>query len=360
MYNLRRPGIGPEMQRSPTIDGVRGLAVLLVLAFHTLGTFSPPSLHPLLWPLAGGTLGVDIFFVLSGFLLVRSWEASRSLKTFWWRRARRILPAYWVSLAVLVPLQAPHLLHDMKSLALFASMQTFLQPRLPWAVNAAYWSLTPEVHFYFLLPALYALGERLGTRRTLVVVFALSLLWRAFSTSHYHFPADLLPGRIDQFVAGMAAATAGSRMPALATRRAALLAAGALAVVVPVYGWMFWRTGGDPPHLVEALVHPLLGALIAIGFVRLGHVGHVRVLAARPLAALGAVSYSVYLWHLPLLVIVRRFGKDGWVLVAAVGAALCAGVVSYLVVERPFLRTRRRADDAPPAPPAPVEALSGG
>src|SRR2546422_6422309 len=143
------------MEHSPTLDGVRGLAVLLVLAFHTLGTFSPPSLHPLLWPLAGGTLGVDIFFVLSGFLLVRSWEASRSLKTFWWRRARRILPAYWVSLAVLVPLQAPRLLHDARSLALFASMQTFLQPRLPWAVNAAYWSLTPEVHFYFLLPALY-------------------------------------------------------------------------------------------------------------------------------------------------------------------------------------------------------------
>src|SRR5439155_4551323 len=143
------------------------------------------------------------------YLLVRSWESNRSLAAFWGKRARRVLPAYWLSLAVLVPLQAPHLLHDAGRLALFASMQTSLLPRLPWAVNASYWTLTPEVHFYLLLPVLYALLSRLGTRRTLLIVFVLSIAWRIFSTSHYHFPADLLPGRIDQFAVGMAAATAG-------------------------------------------------------------------------------------------------------------------------------------------------------
>jgi peptidoglycan/LPS O-acetylase OafA/YrhL len=338
------------VQRSATFDGVRGVAIALVVGFHALGTFAPKTLHPLLWPLAGGTLGVDLFFVLSGFLLVRSWEANRSLGRFWGRRARRVLPAYWLSLAVLIPLQAPQLLHDVGRLALFVTMQPFLAPRLPWTVNASYWSLTPEIHFYLLLPLLYALLTKLGTRRTLLIVFALSIVWRIATTSHYHFPADMLPGRLDQFAVGMAAATAGERARALATRGWALAAGFALLVIVSGYGWAFWRTGGDPPHVIEALAHPVIGLLIAVGFLRLRHVGRVRLLEAKPIAALGAVSYSLYLWHLPVLMLVRHLGRTGWFVGAGVGAALVVATVSYFVIERPLLRRAQRSSRTDPQP----------
>ena len=340
------------MQRSPALDGIRGVAIALVVGFHALGTFAPRRLHPLLWPVAGGTLGVDLFFVLSGYLLVTSWESKRSLATFWRRRATRILPAYWLSLLVLVPLQAPHLLHDAGRLALFASMQTFLAPRLPWAVNASYWSLTPEIHFYLLLPLVYAALSKLGTRRTLVIVFALSIVWRIFSTSHYHFPADLLPGRIDQFAIGMAAATAGKRARILASRWCALAAIGALGLVLPLYGWLFWRTGGDPPHLVETFAHPVVGLLLGVTFLRIRHVGRIRALEAKPVAALGVVSYSLYLWHLPVLMLVRRIGSAGPCLAGAVVAALVVGIVSYFVVERPLLRRRATRPSEPEREPA--------
>jgi len=346
------------VQRSATLDGVRGVAIALVVGFHALGTFAPPTLHPALWPLAGGTLGVDLFFVLSGYLLVSSWEANRSLGEFWRRRAKRVLPAYWLSLAVLVPLRAPHLLHQTGRLALFASMQPFLAPRLPWAVNASYWSLTPEIHFYLVLPLLYAALSRLGARRTLLIVFALSIVWRVLSTSHYHFPADMLPGRVDQFAAGMAAATAGERAGVLASRAAALAAGGGLSIVVPSYGWLFWHTGGDPPHLVEALAHPVIGLLIAVAFLRLARVGRVRVLEAKPLAALGVISYSLYLWHLPVLMLVRRIGHAGAHLGAGVAAALVVATASYFAVERPFLRRGRVQRSEPVRAPALSAATS--
>src|SRR5205823_4326039 len=174
-----------------------------------------------------------------------------------------------------------------------------------------YWSLTPEIHFYLLLPLVYAMLNKLGTRRTLAILFALSIVWRIFSTSHYHFPADLLPGRIDQFAIGMAAATAGKRARVFASRWCALLAGGALAVILPGYGWLFWRTGGDPPHLVEAFAHPAVGVLLGIAFLRVRHTGRVRALETKPVVALGVVSYSLYLWHLPVLMLVRRIGGAG-------------------------------------------------
>ena len=348
------------MHRSATLDGVRGLAVAAVVGFHTLGTFAPATLHPLLWPVAGGILGVDLFFVLSGYLLARSWQANPSLADFWRRRARRLLPAYWVSLAILIPLSAPHLLRSPGRLALFATMQSSLVRALPWDVNASYWSLTPEVQFYLLLPALFVLLTKLGLRRTIVIVFAVSIVWRLFTTSHYHHPADLVPGRIDQFAVGMAAAVAGERLQALATRRVALAAVGGLGVVVPVYGYLFWTSGGDPHHLVEACVHPAVGALLGLLFLRLARVHRVRVLEPRPLRALGIVSYSLYLWHLPVLMLARSAGGRAAAHVfAGVAGSLLAAALSYVVVERPVLRTPRRARAKQPAVIAPVPELAG-
>src|SRR4051794_8629228 len=122
---------GPS--RLAALDGVRGMAVLVVVVWHlyrvlaSSAGFDSVHVAAIWWPLGATRLGVDVFFVLSGFFVVRSWRATRertgsfsgSVRDFLRRRAARILPAYWVSLVVLVPLVAPELLGQPRKLFLF-------------------------------------------------------------------------------------------------------------------------------------------------------------------------------------------------------------------------------------------------
>jgi hypothetical protein len=166
----------------PALDGLRGVAVLAVVGWH-LSRFVGRDLGvtknhvPMAWwPLGIGRLGVDIFFVLSGLLVVRSWTSMRrgtphlggALVEFARRRAGRILPAYWLSLVVLVPLVGAQLMHEPRRLALFATLNSYVQYRLPGRVNMVYWSLTTEWHFYVLVPLVAWLMLRFGRWPVLV------------------------------------------------------------------------------------------------------------------------------------------------------------------------------------------------
>src|SRR5688500_6019076 len=110
-------------RRGRLLDAARGMAVLWVIAYHAydmliVNTRPEGEIGAGWWLVAAGSLAVDLFFVLSGFLLVGSWQASRDRTSSMWaaavdygrKRALRILPAYWLSLLVFVPLAAPHLL----------------------------------------------------------------------------------------------------------------------------------------------------------------------------------------------------------------------------------------------------------
>ncbi|MGH8975161.1 MAG: acyltransferase family protein, partial [Acidimicrobiia bacterium] len=234
-------------------------------------------------------------------------------------------------------------------------------------VNLVYWSLTTEVHFYLALPAVAWALRRYGARRLLPACLAVAVVWRLWV--HGDLPDSWLLGRIDQFVAGMAAAglvaAADAGRPGAWVRRlsspwAPWLCGGLLLAVGVYHGSRFSATGPQP---LQVLVHPVAGLLIAALLVRTVVAGRTAGATTTALSAVGAVSFSLYLWHYPVLHHgLRLFDlaqpgtpalavAAGLVVLVAVSGALA--VLSYRWVERPFLARK------PAFVPAPVPVRVG-
>jgi peptidoglycan/LPS O-acetylase OafA/YrhL len=363
--------------RWPALDGVRGVAVVSVVLYHAVRLVVLGSSHAgsaggaWWWPASTARFALDAFFVLSGFLVVGSWTSLRRRHARTWpavreyaaRRAARILPAYWVSLVILIPLFAPHLLASPGKLGLFASVQQYLVPGLPSEVNVVYWSLTTEVHFYVAAP-LVALALRRFRGWTVVgVLIAVAVAWRWWLP--FGLAPSLVIGRLEQFALGAVAADvvraveAGRPVGPLATRALALVRARgagiALAVALLALGVYQGAILDRGSHgAVSHLLHPAVGVVMAALFVRALVGDGLRFLSHPWLRAAGLVSYGVYLFHWPVLAgglgaLGIRPGWGGPPIVALGGVAVLAvlafvaGTVSYLVVERPFLRLGGRA-----------------
>lgn len=351
----------------PEIQALRALAVMLVLLYH-------------LWPnrLPGGFVGVDVFFVISGFLitshLVRELHRTGTVAvaTFWARRARRLLPASMLVLVVV--LVATLVLVPDASWAQYlreiAASSTYVENWLLARDSVDYlaaeyspspvqhfWSLSVEEQFYLAWPLVLVAAASLtragGTVRkrvvgALVVVtgasLVVSIVWTAQLASSAYFSTFT---RAWEFGAGaLLALVPGGLLPLAARWRTALQWTGLAAIAVAAWS----LSGATPfPGLVAAL--PVLGAVAVIG----SGVPATRWSAAplarlRPVQALGDVSYSVYLWHWPLVVLLPLLlGHDlttaekGAVLVASVGL----GAVTKVLVEDPF-RTSARLSGARP------------
>ena len=360
------------------LDGARGLAVVPIVLYHALKVVGDwdaarvrnDGVPVFLWPFAGlPRLGVDLFFVLSGFLLAKVWIGRRRrhphlgtrLREYARSRALRILPAYWVSLVVVVAWRAPELLASLdglRKLGLLVTVQQYLNPALTDHVNVVYWSLTTEVHFYLLLPLL-AVAVARRPKATLLATLAMSVVWFGVRGE---WPSRLLPGRLAQFVAGLVAAAAVARHQAGARTRLlrALTARGtgiALAVALFAVGTYHGSTFGLPHgHWMDRLVHPLAGLIIAAAGLRLlcsPHPTGLRRLLERPVVMFfGAISYSLYLWHVPLLEAANHWAGDlvgphtrlAGLLTLGIGLTASVGVafVSYTFVEQPFMRRKSR------------------
>ena len=350
------------------IQGLRAVAVLLVVADHAgVG-----------W-LTGGFVGVDVFFVVSGylitFLLLREADTRGGVRIgeFYARRARRILPAATVVLLATLAYAAQGLSvsqvqrfkDDATWSALFAAnvhfaelgTDYFAQGRDPSPFRH-YWSLAVEEQFYLVWPALLALVlvacRRSGSRgrsvlgALLLVIIALSLAWSVWITSaapgtaYYSSPA-----RAWELAVGALLATQAHRAGSLGrTSRAWLASAGLGAVVVSA---VVFDAGSQLPGWRALL--PVLGtaALVAAGVG--GSSPVTRLLGVRPLTWIGDLSYSLYLWHWPILVLGPAHpalpeGPAGTAVLVLL--ALAASVVTFHLVEKPFrgarpLRAGRRA-----------------
>jgi peptidoglycan/LPS O-acetylase OafA/YrhL len=336
------------------IEGLRGVAVLLVVFGHVTG-----------WP-RGGFIGVDVFFVISGFLITGLLVAERertgriSIPGFYARRVRRLLPA-GVLVLVLTDLGASILLLPSRAHETFvdsawafgflanvhfAHLGTdyFSLTRAPSAVQH-YWSLSVEEQFYLVWPCLilvvFGLAKRAG-RRVLTavagVVVVASLIWSVVSTAHTPAAAYFSsPARAWELGAGaLLVLLSPKRVPGLvAWLGAAGLVASAL-VISP--------TTAVPGY---ALVLPVAStvAILAAGGARLG-------LATPPIRYVGLISYSLYLWHWPCIVLGETLpgGTTAVGKAALIAAAGLLSVASYHLVEQPFRRRRPQEVPGPRRP----------
>ncbi len=339
-----------ERARRADIQGLRAVAIVLVLVYHAGAPFLP-----------GGYVGVDVFFVISGFLitghLLRELDRSGrvSFAAFYARRVRRILPAALVvavatmiaALIVLPPIRVIEVLRDAIATVLFVPNLWFAANATDYLADAApspfqhYWSLGVEEQFYLLWPALLALCALLARgRRMLIAVIAVVAVGSLVASqltlgSSETWAFFSLHTRAWEFAAGglVAALPALDRVPAAV--RGALGWAGLAAVVLAGVTY----SEATPFPGLAALV-PVLGtALVIAAGTAPVHWGAEAVLAPRVMQTLGLLSYSLYLVHWPIV----NLAESAWGGLSFLAGALLtlAGVpIAWLLhrfVERPFL-----------------------
>ena len=375
------PITGRRLGHIPALDGIRAVAALAVVGFHArVGGF------------ANGDIGVDIFFVLSGFLITsllisRTGPGSRiNYRDFYRRRALRLLPAYFAVVAACVLVAGlskygglrltPPGLGTLKGAAISSVYMA------NWATAASgsglgllahTWSLSIEEQFYLIWPALLALLlSRSGWNAKRVLLGVGALVLASWLT-----------------VVGLAAIGAPARVASNATpaRAVELLFGAMLAIFVatPALSGPLARVRPRGPVSVAGVV----AGVLLLALIPLAHTSdtvrsivgwplisvltctviYACIRAAKPLTAplasrfmtgVGKRSYGVYLWHFPIFVIVdTRFGLNSWA--ARVGALAVTAVVvmlSYRYIERPFLerKDKRRAAPASEPPPWNVQA----
>jgi len=363
----------------PALTGLRGMAAAGVLLFHVyILAGSPQALPSLLaWPCQVGWMGVDVFFTLSAFLLslpfVEATERGKpepSLREYWRHRAWRILPAYWVQVLVLfvIALAGAHASYWHAPGASSLAVNAFFLYNLVPLANPAlppWWTLPVELGFYLVLP-LFARLLAPARWWWLLAGIGASLAWRAwvlhagFSHVEQVAWANHLPGRLHQFLVGMLAAWALLRwrapLMALSMLKRDLLAALALLcllllplLAVPVTGHPY---GGAPAQGALLGWHLLASLLVAVALLALAsgpsHVA--RLFSAAWLQALGLVSYSLYLWHYPVMLLLRE-SLGGYQVVKADPASfafyallfsLLVAAASWWLVERPAQQWARR------------------
>ncbi|MCB2046667.1 MAG: acyltransferase family protein [Novosphingobium sp.] len=317
------------MQHRTDIDGLRAVAVLSVILAHAGVPF-----------LQGGFLGVDVFFVISGYLITRiireGLEDGRfSLLGFYERRARRILPALLVVVAVSIPFAVWLLMPDflenfgqsVVATLLFSNNLLLAHTSGYWELESAFkpllhtWSLGVEEQFYIVFPLAMMLIVRLNRRgqiATLAVIAAISVAlaeygWRAWPDASFYLPTtrawELMIGSLASYVAWRP--VRGGQV---------LSTAALIAVVVP----MFVYSHATPSPSIWSAV-PVLGTAGVLVFTQPGSLAW-RILSLRPAVFIGLISYSAYLWHQPILAFARAASLE------PPGPAESAGLVLLTLV----------------------------
>lgn len=342
-----------RVQYRPHIDGLRTVAIVPVVLFHLdIALFG------------GGFVGVDVFFVISGFLItsliVEEIATDRfSLWNFYKRRALRILPAFLVvilavlaaSWLLLFPDETRGLGRSAVAAALFVAnihfwrRSGYFDPELESAPLLHTWTLSVEEQYYIFLPIfLMAVATFLGRRylAAILVVSAASFLLALWAVARFETAAFfMLPTRAWEFGLGSLAAVV--RLPALP----AIWRTGGALVGAGLILWGVFALNEDDPFPGANALWPCLGAVLLIVLAEGTAAG--RLLATRPFVAIGRISYSLYLWHWPLIVFWKIahypvLGPGDVVLLTTL--SLVAASLSYKLVEQPFRSPRMRARPA--------------
>jgi peptidoglycan/LPS O-acetylase OafA/YrhL len=348
----------------PGLDGLRALAVLAVVAYHEGAGWAP-----------GGLLGVGIFFTLSGYLitdLLLGQHASAGrlrLVDFWRRRARRLLPALFVMLAVvagwvalLQSSQLPALRGGTAAAAtyvsnwwLIAQHSSYFAQFAPPSPLGHLWSLAVEEQFYLLWPWLLVLGLRCTrgrperTRRYLLAAATLILAAASIAAMAALYRPGYDPTRVYDgtdtrafalLIGAALAFVCPSREMAQATsgRRRRLVDGVGLAGLI-VIGLLIWRTTQYSPFLYRGGMVVLSVATAAVVWAAISPASRVgRVLGAQPLRWLGVRSYGIYLWHYPIIVLTTPANATPTLarVAAQVAASIVVAALSWRFIEEPI------------------------
>lgn len=342
--------------RIPSLDGFRAISILMVLYGHLVGTRNFPTavVRPFDRSLGDlGHLGVLVFFVISGFLITtllmgeQEKTGTISLKQFYLRRALRIFPAFYVLLLALVTATLLGWIHLTGRDFAFAMTYTVnYYPNHPWQIGHL-WSLSIEEQFYLLWPlALLVLRKRRAVILAVAAIFAAPLLRFAIREYTFHVNPDtaladmpIFPAMFDYIATGCALALL---RPWLLTQAwyLRLIASRGLLLAVPL---VFLINRLDGYTLAMLFGSPILNICVALmieACTRHDRTLFGRFLNWKPIAALGVLSYSLYLWQQPFL----DRHASAWVntFPQNLAFAFAAALLSYFLIERAFLGLRNR------------------
>jgi len=299
------------------IDGLRAIAVMPVILFHAgFSLFS------------GGFVGVDIFFVISGYLIssiiIREKNSEKfSIAAFYERRARRILPALYFMILVTIPFAWLWLMPvQLKNFSLsIVSVLAFCSNFLFWKTTGYFdaasdelpllhtWSLGVEEQFYFILPLALLLFWKSGPKKLMLLVaggIAISLAlsewgWRETPMSNFFLPFS----RAWELLAGTLLALARYDKPSLPDRNSNFLSVAGIALILFS---IFFYNEKTPFPSVYALA-PVLGTVLVLCYAVKGTLV-AKLLSSKIMVGIGLISYSAYLWHQPLFAFARVFHQN--------------------------------------------------
>lgn len=344
------------VQYRPDIDGLRAVAVLSVLFFHVGLTEFP-----------GGFVGVDIFFVISGFLITSTIDKDLERGTFSFlgfynRRMRRIFPALFamclawtvILAAVLPPTRFLSFSMELAATAVFASNILFQFKDVDSggyfakAANEQFllhtWSLSVEEQFYVVLPILLFLLRRASRRTKVGTIAALAFSSFVFSVVAVRFNPTMgfysALSRAWELLLGSLLAIGGAGHFLSGRYRTTFAFSGLVLMTVAIFTYR-----RATPFPGAAALLPCLGAVLVIGAGQHGDSAPKRWLSSKPMVGVGLFSYSLYLWHWPIIAVTKylTLGHLSFVLrLAIIVVSMGLAYLSLIVVERPF-RVRRRS-----------------
>ncbi|MGO4618539.1 acyltransferase family protein [Ensifer sp. 2YAB10] len=326
------------MHYNPALDGLRAVAVFTVVAFHCRFPFA-----------LGGMVGVDVFFVLSGYLITTILRSGIGLPEFYWRRATRLYPplllmlaAYAASAPLVFPTANPAF--DVLLAGLYLSDSTMAFWYQPLSIGHT-WSLAVEEHFYLVWPLIILATRPLPVRPLmwlLAVGFVVATTWRIVD-AHVWQDWHRTYFRFDTRMSGLILGALIAVMP-WRPRGERVRFIGRISIYMLLVALLFFRFrniwfigwGGIAVDLAAAgLVLSLVSGETAIS----------RFLARDGLRYLGLLSYSIYLWHYPIALALRDQLDPFTTSIVVGGLATLIAAVSYRYIEKPLkdLRDRRRA-----------------